>query len=156
APLGTAARGTDGFVIDGDEYRVGVGIGIEAEGDPTAALDGNFERNLLQRAIREDVFLGDGIGVDDGFNRNGLTVEARGNFRGEADGRWLVELDFAAARTNRDDLWRGASGSGDELHQVAGAVTDVGAAVANPFAPLFIHELAGGLHIHAAHADALA
>src|SRR5262245_47197703 len=119
-------------------------MGIEADSYPTASLDGDFERDLLQGAICGDVLLGNGIGVDDGFDRNRFAVEARGDFGSEANRGRLVELDFAPASANRDDLRRRVDSGGCELHEVAGAVADVRAAVSNPFAPVFINKLAGG------------
>src|ERR1044071_8149133 len=70
APLGAAARGADGPAPDDDEDGVRVRGGQDAERDPRAALDRDFEGHVAQRAVGQDVPRRDAAAVDDDFERH--------------------------------------------------------------------------------------
>src|SRR5438552_331845 len=64
-PLGAAPGSADRFALDEYENGIGVGRGQDSQSDPTAALDGHVELDLLNFSIGEDFLFGDRNTVHD-------------------------------------------------------------------------------------------
>ena len=69
-PLRASLRGANRLSIHKHEDRVGVRGGKDAQCDPTAVSDRNVEIDVLNRAVRRDLFAGDRVSVDNNFDWN--------------------------------------------------------------------------------------
>src|SRR5437867_2443041 len=68
APLRASPRRADRTSGDRNEYRVGVRRAGDAQGDPAAALDRDFETNVMERAVRGDPIRRPDAAVHDCFD----------------------------------------------------------------------------------------